>query len=658
MATFILNTFFIVPPSPTQAPSLHPLLLLLAGDTVTGNFGISNPLPSDDPSPDAAVSLYTVVGSGPDGINDDQLVVNGNTITEASYGQNGTITPIEVVSPPPAPIPLVLDVQPDYSRTGTGSYLVRISLTIDNVNRTQPPPLLSQAAKNALNATTEQLDTLSRGFDIMNASNATATGLKSANWVSSTAANVANPQVGFANSVGQAALAVTDTIVGTVEEGGNPVPLVLGGISALYALTGVVTAALAADPPDGDYTEVYQLPAFTYHVPNGSTADNAILHDSYDFLADTLDTLVASERYQGASLAGDTGSAASQTDAFDIAQTASQKDAASVSADLTAFQAELMNDGDTDQGNSDGSLAAVQSEIATSGTTDPFLANLINEMQGLLGPSGAQAYAAEVASDAASLTAPPISGTVFSGIASAGVALTSYANDTLSCFLQGTFIRTATGEVPVERLKPRDRIVLARTDEDEAVIWIGRRQVDAVRHPDPRAVWPVRIAAGTFGAGQPYRDLFLSPDHAVYAMGTLVPVRHLIDGRLIVQVPMARPLYFHVELTRHEVLCANGLATESYLDMGSRAYFDDKSPVIRLFPDVSARRTLSAASQPIVAAIWEAKGAAPLVQAGHALAAARAVLTGASQPNRRVNGRLPRTFPAPDVRPGTPATRP
>lgn len=619
MATFTLTSFFIVPPSPTQAPNLHPLLLLVNGDTITGNFGISNPLPSDDPSPDAAVSLYTLVGSGPDGINLDELFANDGPAFEAAYGENGTIEQIEVDSPPPAPIPLVLDVQPDWSRVGDGSYLVRISLTVTNINRTQPPPLLSQAAKNALNATTEQLDTLSRGFDIMNAGNAGATGLKSANWVSSTAANVANPQIGFANSVEQAGLAVTDTIVGTVEEGGNPVPLVLGGISALYALTGVVTAALAADPPDGDYTEVFQLPAFTYDVPNASSVDDAILHDSYDFLADTLDMLVASERYQGATLAGDTGNAASQTAAFDTAQAASQTDAAAVAADLPAFEAELVNDGYVDQGNSEGSLAAVQAEIATNGTNDPFIANLINEMQGLLGPTGAQAYGAEVASDAASLTATPISGTVFSGIASGSAALASYSTATLSCFLQGTLIRTVTGEVPVERLKPRDRVVLARTDEDEAVVWIGHRLVDAARHRDPRAVWPVRIAAGAFGAGQPCRDLFLSPDHAVFLNEVLVPVKLLINGTSIAQVKRDRATYYHVELPKHAVILAEDLPVESYLDIGDRTNFDDVT-AIRLFPDFVPCFT------PDTALVWETRGAAPLVMAGEKLAAMRAVV--------------------------------
>ena len=72
------------------------------------------------------------------------------------------------------------------------------------------------------------------------------------------------------------------------------------------------------------------------------------------------------------------------------------------------------------------------------------------------------------------------------------------------------------------------------------IIWIGRREVDCTRHPKPRKVWPVRVAAGAFGPGRPHTDLFLSPDHAVYVNEVLIPIRHLINGSTIAQVPVDR----------------------------------------------------------------------------------------------------------------------
>jgi hypothetical protein len=99
------------------------------------------------------------------------------------------------------------------------------------------------------------------------------------------------------------------------------------------------------------------------------------------------------------------------------------------------------------------------------------------------------------------------------------------------------------------------------------------RRIDCDRHPRPQDVRPVRIAAGAFGKGLPRRDLWLSPQHAVFVRGTLIPVRHLINGTTILQVAVAEMTYWHVELPRHDVIQADGLWCESYLDNGNRSAF-------------------------------------------------------------------------------------
>ena len=73
------------------------------------------------------------------------------------------------------------------------------------------------------------------------------------------------------------------------------------------------------------------------------------------------------------------------------------------------------------------------------------------------------------------------------------------------------------------------------------------------------------------------RDLVLSPDHAVFADGVLVPVRHLVNGMTVVQQHVAALSYFHVELTAHAAIVAEGLPCESYLDTGNRAAFDGET---------------------------------------------------------------------------------
>jgi hypothetical protein len=139
----------------------------------------------------------------------------------------------------------------------------------------------------------------------------------------------------------------------------------------------------------------------------------------------------------------------------------------------------------------------------------------------------------------------------------------------LACFAAGTRIATPQGARAVERLRRGDR-VLARFQGAAAVRWVGRRRLAPAW---PRA-WPVRIAAHAFAPGRPRRDLLLSPDHAVFVGNGLIPARDLINGATITRAPHARVDYWHVELARHDLLLAEGLACESYLDTGNRRGFE------------------------------------------------------------------------------------
>ena len=177
------------------------------------------------------------------------------------------------------------------------------------------------------------------------------------------------------------------------------------------------------------------------------------------------------------------------------------------------------------------------------------------------------------------------------------------------CFAQGTRIATERGEVAVERLRVGAQVP-ARFAGRATVAWIGHRRVDCRRHPRPHDVWPVRVRAGAFGAGQPMRDLVLSPDHAVLAEGALIPIRYLINGRTIVQEPRAEVIYWHVELDRHDAIMAEGLACESYLDTGNRGAFENGGAAVQLHADFALR-------------VWQTQACAPLVRAGGALAAVR-----------------------------------
>ena len=183
------------------------------------------------------------------------------------------------------------------------------------------------------------------------------------------------------------------------------------------------------------------------------------------------------------------------------------------------------------------------------------------------------------------------------------------------CFTAGTRIATPDGEVPVERLAIGARVLTA-AGHAKPIRWIGHRRFDCDRHPQPELVWPVRIRAGAFGEDRPRRDLDLSPDHALWLPGTgddaanvLIPVKYLINGATIAQRKVAQTHYFHVELATHDILLAEGLPAESYLDTGNRAQFENGAAHLSLHPDFAA---LS----------WD-YACAPLCVDGPAVAAAR-----------------------------------
>jgi hypothetical protein len=182
-------------------------------------------------------------------------------------------------------------------------------------------------------------------------------------------------------------------------------------------------------------------------------------------------------------------------------------------------------------------------------------------------------------------------------------------NGVTPCFVARTRIATDRGEVAVEDLRVGDLVWVLEAGA-EPVVWVGRRTIDCARHAEPHKVWPVRVSAHAFGEGRPCRDLWLSPDHALYVDDVLIPVKYLINDRTIIQVPRRKVSYYHVELRRHCVLLAEAMTAESYLDTGDRTNFANGGGAIALHADFSSR-------------VREAEGCAPLVVAGAKLEAVR-----------------------------------
>jgi hypothetical protein len=140
-----------------------------------------------------------------------------------------------------------------------------------------------------------------------------------------------------------------------------------------------------------------------------------------------------------------------------------------------------------------------------------------------------------------------------------------------SCFLKGTKISTPSGDRLVQDLQIGDEVqTLAGR---KTVKWIGyskfTKEEGRAWHDN---VMPIRVARFAINDRTPHRDLYLSPLHCIFFGEALIPVMYLINETSIAQgMPsdMSAIEYYHIDLDTHEVIYAEGVLVESFLDDGS-----------------------------------------------------------------------------------------
>lgn len=141
-------------------------------------------------------------------------------------------------------------------------------------------------------------------------------------------------------------------------------------------------------------------------------------------------------------------------------------------------------------------------------------------------------------------------------------------------FAAGTRITMADGrQVAIEDLRPGDR-VLTRDSGPQEIRWVGQQTVRATG-----AFAPIRIAAGALNN---LGDLTVSPNHRLFiyqrvdAMGAgqkevLVKARLLVNGTTVVQSDDGFVDYFQLLFDKHQVIYAEGIASESqFVDTATR----------------------------------------------------------------------------------------
>ncbi|WP_417726050.1 Hint domain-containing protein [Roseovarius sp.] len=139
--------------------------------------------------------------------------------------------------------------------------------------------------------------------------------------------------------------------------------------------------------------------------------------------------------------------------------------------------------------------------------------------------------------------------------------------ENIICFTPGIHILTPQGERRVESLRAGD-LVITRDHGPQPIRWIGRRTV-----PGLERFAPVRVAAHVLDGAR--TSLLVSPQHRFLFTGykaellfgcdeVLIAAMHLVDGHAVTQVEQEAVTYIHVMFDRHEVIYAEGAATESF----------------------------------------------------------------------------------------------
>ncbi|MEM1275487.1 MAG: Hint domain-containing protein [Pseudomonadota bacterium] len=161
---------------------------------------------------------------------------------------------------------------------------------------------------------------------------------------------------------------------------------------------------------------------------------------------------------------------------------------------------------------------------------------------------------------------------------------------------EGTRVKTPKGEIPVESLSEGD-LVETKDHGPCQIRWIARQTFCG------RGILaPIEIAPETLG---PHGALRLMPEQRVLITDwradllfgepeVLVPARYLLNGTTIRTAESAEMAAYQILLDRHDLIFANGIATESFLPSAhslmvlsdpARSELLERHPDLRKKPD-------------------------------------------------------------------------
>ena len=141
----------------------------------------------------------------------------------------------------------------------------------------------------------------------------------------------------------------------------------------------------------------------------------------------------------------------------------------------------------------------------------------------------------------------------------------------------------------MKKLKIGDPVVTL-SGESKPIKWIGRQRFKKSSECWPRDFEPVRIGRFALGERTPTRNLYVSPEHAIYIDRVLIPAIYLVNGLSITQcAPEGADIieYLHIELFAHDVIYAEGATAETFRlsEHVGRDHFDNFAEYHRLYPN-------------------------------------------------------------------------
>ena len=159
------------------------------------------------------------------------------------------------------------------------------------------------------------------------------------------------------------------------------------------------------------------------------------------------------------------------------------------------------------------------------------------------------------------------------------------AASAIACFARGTRIAVPGGAIPVERLLIGG-LVQTASGQARRIRWIGRRAYAGAFLAANAGAQPIRVREGAIEDGVPQRDLFVSPRHALFLDGVLIPAEALVNGVSVTRcTDWTEVEYTHIELEGHDILLAEGCPAESFVDDDSRGLFQNADEFAALYPE-------------------------------------------------------------------------